>query len=113
MRVRLWARRAARVPAFAVYFLWSLALANARVAWEALTPGFSMRAGIVRVPIHTNSDWETMLLANVISLTPGTLSLEVSVDRRALYVHALYIASREAFEAHIGELERRLLRALR
>lgn len=113
MSARVWGRRVARMPAFAAYFLWSLALANARVAWEALTPGFSMRAGIVRVRIHTRNDWETMLLANAISLTPGTLSLEVSADRQALYIHTLYMTSRAAFGQQIGELERRLLRALR
>ena len=113
MIARRWLRRLVRVPVFLAYFAWALTLANVRVAWEALTPGFSMRAAIVRVRIHTSNDWETMLLANAISLTPGTLSLEVSADGRALYIHTLYYASREAFEASIGTLERRLVWALR
>ncbi len=111
--MRVWLRRLVRVPAFGAYFLVVFVQANLRVAWEVLTPGYAMRTGIVRVPIHTASDWETMLLANAISLTPGTLTLEVSLDGRALYVHALFIDSREALEAELADLERRLLWALR
>ncbi|MFO8076340.1 MAG: Na+/H+ antiporter subunit E [Actinomycetota bacterium] len=111
--MRLWARRAVRFPIFVVYFLGEVVKANLRVAWEIITPGFSMRAGIVRVPLAARTDWETMLLANAITLTPGTLSLEVSLDRKALYVHGLYVESRGAFEADIGKLERRLLWAVR
>ncbi len=109
----VWLRRLVRVPVFGVYFFAAFVQANLRVAWEVVTPGYAMRAGILRVPIHTATNWETMLLANAISLTPGTLTLEVSLDGAALYVHALFIDSREALEAEIADLERRLLWALR
>ena len=51
-----------------------------------------------------------MLLANVISLTPGTLSLDVSEDRKTLYIHAMYASDPEAVREEIREgLEKRLL----
>ncbi|MBS3941614.1 MAG: Na+/H+ antiporter subunit E [Actinobacteria bacterium] len=94
-------------------FLWALAMSNVRVAWEILTPGFSMTPAIIRVPTATRGGWETTLLANMITMTPGTLSLEVDEDTHDLYVHTLYYTSREAFLADIARLERTLLKATR
>ncbi len=105
--------RLARLAVFAAYFLWELILANAVVAWEIVTPTTFMRPGIVRVPTRCASDLEIMLLANFITLTPGTLTLEVSDDRRFLYVHALHIVSPDHLRVRIGRLEDRLLGAMR
>lgn len=113
MIVWRWVRRVPWILAFLGYFVWELVLANLRVAGEVLTPGFSMTPGIVRVPTQTRNDWEVMLLANAISMTPGTLSLEVSDDGRELFVHTLYVSSREEFQQQIAKMERVLLRATR
>lgn len=113
MTVWRWVRRVPGMAWFLLFFLWELVLANLRVAAEALTPGFSMTPGIVRFPTSTSNDWEVMLLANAISMTPGTLSLEVSDDGRELYVHSLYVSSREQFVEDISRMEAVLLRALR
>jgi multicomponent Na+:H+ antiporter subunit E len=90
-------------------FLLELIKANLRVAYEVLTPGFSMQAGVIKVETRTRSPLEAVLLANAISLTPGTLTLEVDEDLRVLYVHALYVSSREEFLADIARLEDLLL----
>jgi multicomponent Na+:H+ antiporter subunit E len=102
-----------RLVRFAGFFLWALVVANLRVAFEALTPGFRMRVGIIAVPTRTASIFEAVLLANAISLTPGTLTLELDEDTRTLYVHALYVRSRETFLAEIQRLETVLLDATR
>ena len=53
-------------------------------------------------------------MANLITLTPGTLSLDVSDDRKVLYVHAMYVKNKEAFIADIKNgFERKLLEILR
>lgn len=73
-----------------------------------------MKPGIVKVPLDAKSDIEITLLANLISLTPGTLSLDVSNDRKVLYVHAMYISDKEKFINDIKQgFERRLLEILR
>jgi multicomponent Na+:H+ antiporter subunit E len=105
--------RAGRIVRFAVYFLGQLILANLRVAWEVLTPGYGMRAGIIAVPSRARTDLEIVTLANLISLTPGTLTLEVTEDRSLLFVHTLYVDSPDEFRDRIGELENRLLGAMR
>lgn len=105
--------RIGRMLSFIAYFLGQLIIANLRVAWEVLTPRHGMRAGIIAVPTRARSDLEVVTLANLISLTPGTLTLEVTDDRSLLYVHSLYVDSPEEFRRQIGRLEDRMLRALR
>lgn len=102
-------RKVSQVVRFALYFAWELLQANFRVAYEVLTPGQHMRPAIVAIPLDVQKDVEIILLANVITLTPGTLSLDVSTDRRVLYVHSMYVADIEAFRRSIKQgFERRI-----
>ena len=101
-----------RVPAaivFLAYFFWELLLANLRVAYDVLTYTHYMRPGILAIPLEAETDLEITALANMISLTPGTLSLDVSSDRKVLYVHAMYLSEVEDFK----RFERRLLKVMR
>lgn len=86
-------------------FLVELFRANVRVAAEVATPGFGMQAAIMRYPTRSRSLLEAVLLANAITLTPGTLTLEVDEETRDLYVHTLYAPTREEFLAGIKRLE--------
>lgn len=98
-----------QVLRFISFFIWELILANLRVAYDIVTPGYFMRPGIVAIPLDIKSDAEITLLANLITLTPGTLSLDVSTDRRTLYVHAIYIRDIEQFRRNIKDgFERRV-----
>jgi multicomponent Na+:H+ antiporter subunit E len=73
-----------------------------------------MTPGIIRIPLSARTDLEITLLANLISLTPGSLSLDVSDDRKVLYVHAMYIGDKDAYIAHVKNgFERKLLDILR
>jgi multicomponent Na+:H+ antiporter subunit E len=72
-----------------------------------------MQAGIVRVPTRCRTEWEVMMLANSISLTPGTLTLEVDTATNELFVHALFVRSREEFLDGLARMERSLLGAMR
>ena len=65
-------------------FLWALILANIRVSYSVLAPFSKMRPGVVAIPLDIKSDEEITLLANMITLTPGTLSIDVSDDKRVL-----------------------------
>jgi multicomponent Na+:H+ antiporter subunit E len=95
-------------------FLWELLLANLRVAWDVITPRPRMRPGVVAVPLTARTDVEITMLANMISLTPGTHSLDVSSDRRFLFVHAMYLHDRDRLVRGIKDgFERRLLQVLR
>jgi multicomponent Na+:H+ antiporter subunit E len=108
--IRLW-----RVPNLLVFFVWELVLANLRVAYDVLTPGYHLRPGVVAVPLEARTDTEITLLANTITLTPGSFSLDVSADRRVLYVHVMYLDEDvDAFRRKIKHgFERRILEVLR
>jgi multicomponent Na+:H+ antiporter subunit E len=90
-----------QVIRFVLYFVVELVTANFRVALEVLTPDFHMRPAIVAIPLDLQRDIEITLLANLITLTPGTLSLDISSDRRVLYVHTMYVTDIDAFRREI------------
>jgi len=99
---------------FAVFLLVELILANLRVARDVLSPRPRRRPGVVAVPLEARTDVEITLLANLITLTPGSLSLEVSEDRRVLFVHSMFVDSPEGLREEIKTgFERRLLELLR
>lgn len=86
-----------RAVSFFFFFIYELVKANIEVAWEVGTPNFHMTPGIVGVPLDITTDSEITMLANLITLTPGTLSLDVSEDKKVLYVYSMYITNREEF----------------
>jgi multicomponent Na+:H+ antiporter subunit E len=99
-----------RFIGFFFFFVWELLVANLRVAYEVLTPGFQMRAAIIDIPLDAESDLEITVLANLITLTPGTLSLDVSPDRKTLYIHAMHVDDVEQFRKDIKQrMERRVM----
>lgn len=103
-----------KVISFIFFFLWEMVKANIQVAYEVITPPHNMKPGIVSLPLDAKTDLEITLLANLITLTPGTLSLDVSSDRSVLYVHSMYVFDREEFIDDIKNgFEKRLLEILR
>ena len=107
-------RRLRRVISFIGFFLWELLLANLRVAYDVVTPPLYARPGVIAIPLEAHTAVEVTLLANLLTLTPGTLSLDVSDDGRVLYIHAMFIDDPESFRRRIKDgLERRLLEVLR
>ncbi|MFO7715498.1 Na+/H+ antiporter subunit E [Desulfosarcina sp.] len=96
------------------YFFVELLISNLRVFWDVVTPGHISRPGIVGVPLRAESDMEILLVANMISLTPGTLSVDLSEDRRTLFVHVMFLDDPEQFRKSIQDgLEKRVLEITR
>ena len=103
-----------RVLGFIVYYLWELVKSNAIIAYDVLTPTHHMKPGVIGIPIEAKTDLEITALANLITMTPGTLSLYISPDRKTLYVHAMYIHDPEELRRDIKEnFEPRVLALLR
>ncbi len=97
---------------FAVYFVRILIKANMQVAWEILTPKYNMTPRFIRYSVEGLSDVQLTCLANAITLTPGTLSVDISDDNRYLYLHCMYAKDRDAAVAEIDELRDRLIKEL-
>jgi multicomponent Na+:H+ antiporter subunit E len=98
------------------FFIRELRLCAIDVARLAVAPRLRARLepAIIAFPLTVESDAEITLLANLITLTPGTLTLDVSADHRLLYVHALTLGSREALIRSLANgLERRVIEVFR
>jgi multicomponent Na+:H+ antiporter subunit E len=108
------ARWAVDAIVLAAVFVYELGLSSLTVATAAFARRPRVASAIVAVPLELQTDLGIAVLANLVTLTPGTCSLHVSEDRRMLYVHALNVESPEqtvagikrAFERRIARLER-------
>jgi multicomponent Na+:H+ antiporter subunit G len=114
-RERYRARRVS-VPWLAVFLVryagW-VVTSNLRVAWEVLTPSNEdIREAIVAVPLRTRSVPVALLVANAISYTPGSLTVELGGDPPKLWVHVLHFTSVEQVRADVARLEGLALRVL-
>ena len=99
-----------RIISFIFYFLYAVIVANLQVAYEVMTPNLYVTPGIIKIPLDVETDVEISLLANLITLTPGTLSIDVSDDKKVLYVHTMYVDDKEKFIRDIKDgFEKRIL----
>ncbi|MEZ4512000.1 MAG: Na+/H+ antiporter subunit E [Chloroflexota bacterium] len=95
---------------FIAFFLKELVLSTLRVARWVLTPRLTMRPAVVAVPLTITTDAQITLLGNMITLTPGTLTLDVAGDQSCIYVHVFNVDDIEAFRDEIKQgFERRIL----
>jgi multicomponent Na+:H+ antiporter subunit E len=102
--------RVHRVVGLAAYFFRELVMANFRLALDVATPRFHMKPGIIALPLDATRDGEILLLSMLINTTPGSVALDVSPDRKILYVHVMYMTTAEAAKEEIKSgFERRVL----
>jgi multicomponent Na+:H+ antiporter subunit E len=95
-------------------FIRELILSNLEVVKVVYRPTVDIQPGIIAIPTDLRTNWEITLLANLITLTPGTLSISVSNDNQTIYVHAMDIRDKdetiksikETFEDAIMEVTR-------
>jgi multicomponent Na+:H+ antiporter subunit E len=106
-------RRGYRVIAFLGYFGYQFLRSNLVVAGEILTPGSGLAPAIIELRLRCRTRLEIVSLANLVNLTPGTLSLQIRVDPPALYVHGMHAGDVAAFRHRLRNLEDRMLAAMR
>ncbi|WP_078379229.1 Na+/H+ antiporter subunit E [Sutcliffiella halmapala] len=95
-------------------FLRELLLANIQVIRDILRPKLDIKPGIFAMPTELKSDWEITLLSLLITLTPGTVVMDISDDNKVLYIHAINIPDvdqavmdiKNSFEKAIMEVTR-------
>lgn len=111
-RIRRPLRAFALALAFAALVAWDVVVATLRVARAVLSPLRSLRPGFATVPIELDEPRAISLLAHVVTLTPGTVTVDVAEDRRSLTIHALDLSDpdgtvrtiRERYERRIREI---------
>ncbi len=100
MRVWYWIRLIAM-------FHYELVVSSVEVLWDIVTPRHLARPGLIEMPLDVHSDAGILMVTNLISLTPGTLSLDVSPDRKTLLIHAMFADDPDAICRQLkGGMER-------
>jgi len=102
--------RAFRILKLLLVFVRELALSVLRVTRLVLSPRMAIRPGIFAFPLTLQRDFEITLLANLITLTPGTLTVDVSDDRKTLLVHAIDSPDPDRARSEIANGFERLIR---
>ncbi|MEM1428583.1 MAG: Na+/H+ antiporter subunit E [Pseudomonadota bacterium] len=96
-----------------VYFHYELIKSSVDVAWDVLTPRAYAKPSLVEMPLDAKSDLEILLVTNLISLTPGTLSVDVTEDRSKLIVHAMFAEDPQALVKDLKNgMERMVIEAV-
>ncbi|MDG5786504.1 Na+/H+ antiporter subunit E [Evansella sp. AB-P1] len=103
-------RRVIAVFKLIVLFIYKLILANIDVIKIVLSPKLNIKPGIIAVPTKLKTEWEVTLLSCLISLTPGTLSMNFSEDGKTIYVHAIHVPDKnEAIKEIHNSFEKAIL----
>jgi len=96
-----------------IMFHYELVLSSLEVAVDVLTPRHRARPSIIEMPLDVKTDTGILLVTNLISLTPGTLSLDVSEDRKTLMIHAMFADDHEAILSNLKNgMERWVIEAV-
>ncbi len=88
---------------FLLFYIKEVVKANVRVAHDVMTPRHHMTPAILSISVEGMSDRQLLFMANLITMTPGTLGLSFTDDYKRLYIHAMYID--EDLQALASELE--------
>ncbi|APU15855.1 MULTISPECIES: Na+/H+ antiporter subunit E [Actinoalloteichus] len=105
-----WLTRLLRFP---FYYALEVVKSSTTVALDILTPGSRATPAFVEVRLRCTTDLEITMLANMISLTPGTVTVATRRRPATLWVHGMYVDDRESFREELYAMEDRLLAVTR
>ena len=107
-------RRAWLAFRFFIFFIRELIIANLRIAYYTLSPLTKLRPGILAIELDEMTDIEITVLGSLVTLTPGTLTLDVSDDKRVMFVHFMHLDDPDRMRREVREeFARRLLEVMR
>lgn len=100
-----------RVIGFIFFYFREILFSSLFVAWDIVTPKDYTKPGIVEVPVDLKNEMAILAFANLVSMTPGSLTVDLSSDRKKMYVHVMYLYDKEAYIKKTKEqLEKRIQR---
>ena len=95
---------------FILYYLYKLVLANLYIAYDILTPKMLINPGFLTIRLNLKSDFGLLLFTNLVSMTPGTLSMDIDEKREKLLVHLLYADKSEETTKEILKMMKKIER---
>ncbi len=93
---------------FFFFYISKVIQSNFELAYHIISPRLNMKPGILKIPVHLTHSQAILLLVNSISMTPGTLTVDLSEDKQHIYVHFLFLFDEEKSIKEIKDLEMRI-----
>lgn len=103
-----WLKRTYHFILFLGFYLWKLIIANLLIAYDILTPKMRFNPGMIEVDLKPSGKFGLLLISNLVSMTPGTLSTDLDLERNKLMVHVLYLNRKKETEKEINEIIKRV-----
>ena len=95
---------------FIGFYLIILVEANFYIAWDILTPKMLIKPAFVKVPVTLKSDMGLLLFSNLLSMTPGTMSMDISHDKKTVLVHVLYYSTDNVMLKDFNRIQEKIKR---
>jgi multicomponent Na+:H+ antiporter subunit E len=105
-----WIKKTYHFSLFMGFYLVKLIEANFVIAYDILTPKMGFNPGMIEVDLMPSSNFGMLMLSNLVSMTPGTLSTELDLEGRKLHVHVLYLDRKEKIMKEILQIMKRMRR---
>ena len=109
-RLLRWIIKLPRLLEFGLFYIKEVIMSNLKVAYDVVTPSYFMKPAFIELDLKGMSDRQILFAANLITMTPGTLSLDVCEETQQLKVHSMYV---DDPDAAVRELETKILRRIR
>ncbi len=93
-----------------VWYTSQLVKANLIIAWDILTPRLRTNPAFLEVPLTIQSDMGLLLFSNLLSMTPGTMTLDISENKKILWAHVLYFSSEEKMLREFERFQKKIKR---
>jgi len=77
--------------AFVLFYIKEVVVTNFQVAYDVLTKKHHMTPGFIAIPVDGLSDRQLLVLSNLLTMTPGSITIDLSQDKKTLFIHAMYI----------------------
>jgi multicomponent Na+:H+ antiporter subunit E len=109
-RLLSWIIKLLRLIEFGLFYIKEVILSNLKVAYDVVTPSYFMKPALIEIDLTGMSDRQILAAANLITMTPGTLSLDLCEKTQRLKIHSMYVDNPDA---EVRELNTKILRRIR
>lgn len=97
---------------FVFFYLLKLIQSNFYIAHDILTPGMRSKPDFIHLPLRIKSDFGLLLFSNLVSMTPGSLSIDISDDKKIIDIHVLYSHDKKKVISEIEEIQSKIKRII-
>lgn len=98
---------------FILFYLFKLVQSNIYIAYDILTPKLQSSPDIIKVPLQFQSEFGLLIFTNLLSMTPGTLTIDICEGKKEILVHVLYSKNKEAVMHEISEIQEKINRIIK